>query len=81
MVNFLVELQYCGTAAVNMQAVPPTGVVMIKGVICIKIGIKDYGYFLFMVQKFMYENQDLELINIIDGINIKYHYSLVYADM
>ena len=26
---------------------------MIKGVICIKIGIKDYGYFLFMVKKFM----------------------------
>ena len=24
---------------------------MIKGVICIKIGIKDYGYFLFMVKK------------------------------
>ena len=43
---------------------------MIKGVICIKTGIKDYGYFLFMVKKFMYENQDLELMNIIDGINI-----------
>ena len=24
---------------------------MIKGVICIKIGIKDYGYFLFMVKR------------------------------
>ena len=41
---------------------------MIKGVICIKIGIKDYGYFLFVVKKFMYENYDLELMNIIDGI-------------
>ena len=43
---------------------------MINGVICIKIGIKDYGYFLFMVKKFMYENYDLELMNIINGIHI-----------
>ena len=43
---------------------------MIKGVICIKIGIKDYGYFLFMMKKMYVQGLDLELMNIIDNINI-----------
>jgi len=34
---------------------------MIKGVTCIKIVIKDYGYFLFMVKKFMYIQEESKI--------------------